>query len=202
MAMPRASSASSARAERRAMSSQTGCPEGASAECGSDRPSASPTTCEVAAVPRNWQPPPGEAQARQTEFRGGFAGSSAVRETRAEGLHRAGVFALFRRQRDAAGDQHAREDRAIRPAPSSWRAGLCRRWQCRARPARAAASGSGAGTRWRRRCDTAGCRTCRWCPACGRRRDRSKSRRKGSAPSGCNSSAAACTSKPISQWPV
>ena len=35
------------------------------AECGSDRPSASPTTCDVAAVPRNWQPPPGEAQARQ-----------------------------------------------------------------------------------------------------------------------------------------
>ncbi len=32
----------------------------ASATC----PSASPTTCDVAAVPRNWQPPPGEAQAR------------------------------------------------------------------------------------------------------------------------------------------
>ena len=28
-------------------------------------PRASPTTCAVAAVPRNWQPPPGEAQARQ-----------------------------------------------------------------------------------------------------------------------------------------
>ena len=53
------------RAERRAMSSHTGWPEGASAECGSDSPSASPTTCDVAAVPRNWQPPPGEAQARQ-----------------------------------------------------------------------------------------------------------------------------------------
>src|ERR1035438_10362159 len=46
------------------MSVQMGCPEGASAECGSDMPSASPTTCAVAAVPRNWQPPPGEAQAR------------------------------------------------------------------------------------------------------------------------------------------
>ena len=42
-----------------------GCPEGASAECGSARPSASPTTWEVAAVPRNWQPPPGLAHARQ-----------------------------------------------------------------------------------------------------------------------------------------
>ena len=47
------------------MSSQIGCPEGASALCGSESPSASPTTCEVAAVPRNWQPPPGDPQARQ-----------------------------------------------------------------------------------------------------------------------------------------
>ncbi len=37
---------------------------GASAEWPSDMPSASPITCDVAAVPRNWQPPPGEAQAR------------------------------------------------------------------------------------------------------------------------------------------
>ena len=55
------------------MSSQIGWPEGASAECGSDMPSASPTTCEVAAVPRNWQPPPGVAQARQPHFGGRFA---------------------------------------------------------------------------------------------------------------------------------
>ena len=47
------------------MSSQIGWPEGASAQCGSESPSASPTTCEVAAVPRNWQPPPGDPQARQ-----------------------------------------------------------------------------------------------------------------------------------------
>ncbi len=47
------------------MSSQMGWPEGASAECGKAMPSASATTCGVAAVPRNWQPPPGLAQARQ-----------------------------------------------------------------------------------------------------------------------------------------
>ena len=47
------------------MSSQTGSPDGASALCGRVRPSASATTCEVAAVPRNWQPPPGVPQARQ-----------------------------------------------------------------------------------------------------------------------------------------
>ena len=56
---------SAARAERRAPSLQMGWPEGASAECGRARPSASATICAVAAVPRNWQPPPGEAQARQ-----------------------------------------------------------------------------------------------------------------------------------------
>ena len=36
---------------RRAMSSHTGWPLGANAECGSDSPKASPTTCDVAAVP-------------------------------------------------------------------------------------------------------------------------------------------------------
>ena len=55
-----------ARAARRAMSSQTGWPEGDSAACGTVRPSASPITCELAAVPRNWQPPPGEAQVWQS----------------------------------------------------------------------------------------------------------------------------------------
>ena len=61
--MPRASSSSAARAERRAMSSQIAWPDGASALCVSDMPSASPTTWDVAAVPRNWHPPPGDAQA-------------------------------------------------------------------------------------------------------------------------------------------
>ena len=55
----------SALAERRAASSQMGWPEGDSAVCGNASPSASATTCEVAAVPRNWHPPPGVAQVRQ-----------------------------------------------------------------------------------------------------------------------------------------
>src|SRR4051812_178 len=54
---------SRAEAERRARSSQMGCPEGVRAEWASDIPSASPTTCDVAAVPRNWHPPPGDAHA-------------------------------------------------------------------------------------------------------------------------------------------
>ena len=57
--------ATSARADRLATSSQIGWPEGTSAAWGKVIPSASATTCEVAAVPRNWQPPPGLAQARQ-----------------------------------------------------------------------------------------------------------------------------------------
>ena len=52
-------------AVRRATSSQIGCPDGASAACGTVSPKASATTCAVAAVPRNWQPPPGLAHARQ-----------------------------------------------------------------------------------------------------------------------------------------
>ena len=51
--MPRASISVSARADRRAMSSQIGCPDGESAECDNDIPRASATICAVAAVPRN-----------------------------------------------------------------------------------------------------------------------------------------------------
>ena len=47
------------------MSSQMGSPEGLSALCGSASPNASAATCADAAVPRNWQPPPGVPQARQ-----------------------------------------------------------------------------------------------------------------------------------------
>src|ERR1039457_5558456 len=65
MASERAWSESAARAERRAISVQMGWPEGESAEWVSDMPRASPTTWEVATVQRNWQPPPGAAQARQ-----------------------------------------------------------------------------------------------------------------------------------------
>ena len=52
-ASPRARCAATAATERRAISSQMGCPEGASALCGTASPSASATTCDVAAVPRN-----------------------------------------------------------------------------------------------------------------------------------------------------
>ena len=89
------------------MSSQIGWPEGARAACGSVRPSASATTCDVAAVPRNWQPPPGLAQARQPSSAASSSVSSPWAVTRADRLDLAGVFAVAGRQSHAAGDQHA-----------------------------------------------------------------------------------------------
>ena len=55
----------SARAERRAMSRQASDPLGTRAAWGRVIPKASAMTWVVAAVPRNWQPPPGEPQERQ-----------------------------------------------------------------------------------------------------------------------------------------
>ena len=89
-----------------------------------------------------------------------------------------------------------------RPAPSAWPAGPCRRWRRRPLPRAAAASGSAGGRRSPRHCDTAGCRTSRWSPACGRRTDRSSSRKRAPSPSRRNSRAAASTCWPISQCPV
>ena len=175
---------------------------GASAEWPSDRPSASPTTCDVAAVPRNWQPPPGDAQARQPRSAACFERDLAVREARADGLHAAGVLAVVRQQRHAAGHEHARQIVRRRRAPSSSPAVPCRRWRRRARRCASAASGSAGGRSSRRRCDTAGCRTSPACPACGRRTDRCRTRRTGSRRRVENSAAAASISRPTSQWPV
>ena len=107
--MPRSCQSTELGALRRAMSSQIGWPEGASAECGRVRPSASPTTCEVAAVPRNWQPPPGEAHARQPSSAASSRVISPMGEASPDRLDLAGVFALGGRQRDAARHQHARQ---------------------------------------------------------------------------------------------
>ena len=98
-----------ARAERAAASSQTDWPDGANALCGSDSPSASPTTCDVAAVPRNWQPPPGVAQAAATHLGGVLKADLILRKARADGLHLARIFTVLRQQRDTAGNQNARQ---------------------------------------------------------------------------------------------
>ena len=94
------------------MSSQTGSPEGASALWGSAMPRASATTCAVAAVPRNWQPPPGSAAGATGESGGVLEAHEPVGEARAQRLHGARVLAALGRQRDAAGHDHARQVRA------------------------------------------------------------------------------------------
>ena len=105
-----------ARAARVAISSQTGCPHGASAECGSAMPSASATTCEVAAVPRNWQPPPGRSARAAAEFGGFLQREQAARIARADRLHRARVFAIASA---AASRRRARARPADRASPAS-----------------------------------------------------------------------------------
>ena len=70
-------------------------------------PSASATTCEVAAVPRNWQPPPGTGAGPAAQLGGLGQGELAVGIAGADRLDLAGVFAVARGQGDTAGDQNA-----------------------------------------------------------------------------------------------
>ena len=136
-------------------------------------PSASATTWDVAAVPRNWQPPPGEAQARQPSSAASSSVIEPVGEPRAERLHLARVLALLRR---AASRRPARAPPAGPRIPASaiiiaGQALVAGRDAEHARAA-SAASGSAGGGRSPRRCGTAGCPSSRRCPACGRRRGR------------------------------
>ena len=132
--------ACTARAVRRAMSSQIGWPEGASAACGTVSPSASATTCDVAAVPRNWQPPPGEAQARQPSS----AASSSVTSPCAKRAPSVCTVPASSPERGGSVTPPGTitpGGPGTRPAPSSSPAGPCRRWRRRSRPCAAAASG-------------------------------------------------------------
>ena len=130
---------------------------------------------ELAAAPRAGTGP-------AAQLRGLLERDLAVRVAGAERLDLAGVLALARRQRHAAGHEHARQVAASRPGPASSPAGPCRRSRCRARPCAGAASGSGAGRRSRRRCDRGGCPSSRACLASGRRTGRRPSPRTGRRP--------------------
>jgi hypothetical protein len=92
---PRAWSAVSARADRRAMSSQMGWPDGASAECGNDSPSASATTCAGRRGAEELAAAAGRRAGAAAEVRRFLQGDHAVREARADRLHLAGVLARF-----------------------------------------------------------------------------------------------------------
>ena len=165
------------------MSSQMGWPEGASAECGSDMPSASPTTCEVAAVPRNWQPPPGEAQARH---RPSAASSSVIWPWAKRAPTDCTLPASSpssAQQGDAAGNQHAGQIARAGQRHHHGGQALVAGGDADDAAARGQRADQAAEDARRRRCGRAGNRTSRWCPGCGRRRGRCNRPAKGTAPS-------------------
>ena len=86
------------------MSNHAGVPLGESAAWVMASPRASETTWDVPAVPRNWQPPPGDAQARQPTSWAYCKGYFALCESCADGLNHAGIFAAVGCEGDAAGD--------------------------------------------------------------------------------------------------
>ena len=67
---------------------------------------------------------------------GVFERDLVLGEARADGLHLAGVLAVFGQQRDAAGDEHAGQRPAGGERHHHRRAGPCRRWRRRARRCR------------------------------------------------------------------
>ena len=83
----------------RAMSSQTGWPEGASALCGTAIPSASATTWDVAAVPEELAAAARRGTGAASERGRLFERHLPVREPCAERLHGPGVLAIVGRQR-------------------------------------------------------------------------------------------------------
>ena len=158
-------------------------PEGRGPRAAGSCPSASATTWAVAAVPRNWQPPPGLAQARQPSSAASCSVSSPCDVAGADRLDLAGVLAVARRERHAAGHEHARQVLRSRQGEHHGRAGPCRRSRRRAPPSASAASGSAGGRRSPRRCGRAGCPSSPACPASGRRTGRRPSPRTATTPS-------------------
>ena len=80
----------------------------------SDMPSASPTTCAVAAVPRNWHPPPGDAHARQPASAACSSVSSPCVKRTPMVCTRPASSPFAPAERDAARHEHARKVAAAR----------------------------------------------------------------------------------------
>ena len=141
-----------------------------------------PTTCDVAAVPRNWQPPPGEAHARQPSS----AASCSVMWPWAKrapiGLHLARVLAVARRQRDAARDDEAGQiahagERHHHGGQALVAGGDAEHARARGQRADEPPQDDGGVVAVGQAVEHA-----RACPACGRRRDRCSRRRTGCRP--------------------
>ena len=97
------------------MSSQIGWPEGASAACGRRQPERFADDLRRRGGAEELTAAAGRGAGAAAELRGLFERELAVREARADRLHRAGVFAVGRRQRDAAGHER-RTGRSRLPA--------------------------------------------------------------------------------------
>ena len=110
---PACASRTSARADRRAMSSQIGWPDGDSAACGTVSPRASATTCDVAAVPEELAAAARAAAGPAAQLGGLGQRQLAVGEAGPDRLDLAGILAFAGRQGHAAGDEHARQ--VLRP---------------------------------------------------------------------------------------
>ena len=103
---PACASRTSARAERRAMSSQIGWPEGESAACGTRQPEGLGDDLRRGGGPEELAAAAGAAAGPATELGGLGQRQLAVGEAGPDRLDLAGVLAVAGRQRDAAGDEH------------------------------------------------------------------------------------------------
>ncbi len=166
----------------RAMSSQIGWPEGASAEWSSDKPQRLGHDLAGRRRPQELAAAAGRGAGPAAQLGRLFERDLAVGVAHADRLHLARVFALGRRQRHAAGHEHHRQLAHRRPGPSSSPAAPCRRSPPPSRRRVSAASGSAAATRSPHRCGRAGCPSSPPCPACGRRTGPSQTPQTGSPP--------------------
>ena len=200
----RAAGARSARAERRAMSSQIGSPDGASALCGSVMPE------RLGHHLRRRRRARGTGSRRPACRRRGSPSSAASSSVIRPCAKRApivctlpGVLAADRRQRHAAGHDDAGQVARSRPAPASSPAAPCRRSRRRSRPARRGSERISrriviaASLRYGRLSNMPVVPCVR--PSHGSLHVRRRTARR---PPRAASAAASRTSRPISQWPV
>ena len=175
---PRRPERTRARAERRAMSRQIGWPEGASAECGSDMPERLGDHLRGRGGAQELAAAAGTGAGPAAELGRLGQRQLAVRIAGADRLDLARVFALARRQRHAAGDEHAGQMPRPGQGQHHRRQSLVAGRDAEHALAPGQRADRAGGRRSRRRCDRAGCPSSRPSPASGRRKGRRPSRRR------------------------
>ncbi len=199
--MPRAESWASARAERRAMSSQIGLARRRQrrvrqrqAERFADHLRCRRSAQELAAAARR--------AASVAAFLGRlFESDLAVSVAGADGLNLGGILVPFGGKHDAAGNKNRRQIVHRGQRHHHRRQALVARRHAQHSGARRARNASIGAALWPRRCGREGYRTCRRVPCVRPSHGSVQAPAKGINPSFLNSSAAALTSKPTSQCP-